>query len=71
VISVDRQEGHGNAEVALADVQVTRRGQRFREQGKGELSQDPSAITRAGVSTDAATVRQIDESGEGTVDNLT
>ena len=45
-------------------------GERFAEEREGNLRQDASAVAGAGVGADAAAMGQIDEAGQGALDDL-
>ena len=45
-------------------------GERFAEQGERNLRQDASAIAGTGIGADASAVGEIDEAGQGALDDL-
>ena len=67
---IQGKEGHGHAKLARAEVRVSGGGEVFAEEGVGNLRQDASAIAGAGIGADASAMSQIDEAGQGALDDL-
>jgi hypothetical protein len=70
LIFVPGQKRHGHAKLAWAEVTMAGGGESFIEQGAWDLGQDAGAIAGAGVGADAAAVGEIDEAGQGALDDL-
>ncbi len=70
LIFVQGKEGHGHAELARTEICVAGGGEGFAEEREGNLRQDASTIAGAGVGADASAMGQIDEAGQGALDDL-
>ena len=69
LIFVQREEGHGHAELARTEITVAGGGEGLGEESEGDLGQHAGAIAGAGVGADASAMGQIDEPSQGTLDD--
>jgi hypothetical protein len=69
LIFVPGQKGHGHAKLTRPEIGMPGGRECFREQGERDLGQYASAIAGAGVGADAPAMSQIDESGQGALND--
>ena len=70
LIFVPGEKGHGHAKLARTEISMTGGGECFTEEGERDLGQHAGAIAGAGVGANASAMGQIDESGQGALDDL-
>jgi hypothetical protein len=70
MIFIQGQKGHGHAELARAKFCRPGSGEVFAKERVGNLCQDASAITGAGIGADASAMSEIDEAGQSALDDL-
>jgi hypothetical protein len=64
------KEGHGHTQVARRDIEMAGVLERGAEERQRHLGEYPGAVAGAGIGADAAAVGEIDETGQGAVDDL-